>query len=35
MAYPMMPSISADYPLPRKDQSAARGLRLYETFLAG
>jgi hypothetical protein len=35
VAYPMMPPISADYPLPRKDQKAARGLRLYETFVAG
>jgi hypothetical protein len=34
VAYPMMPA-SADYPLPRKDQSKARGLRLYETFVAG
>jgi len=30
----MMPVIRADYPLPRKDQKAARGLRLYETFVA-
>jgi len=35
VAYPMMPAISADYPLPRKDQRAARGLRLYEKFVAG
>jgi hypothetical protein len=35
VAYPMMPAISADCPLPRKDQRAARGLRLYETFVAG
>jgi hypothetical protein len=34
VAYPMMPALSADYPLPRKDQKAARGLRLYETFVA-
>ena len=34
VAYPMMPAISADYPLPRKDQSKSRGLRLYETFVA-
>jgi hypothetical protein len=31
----MMPSISAVYPLPRKDQKSAKGLRLYETFVAG
>jgi hypothetical protein len=31
----MMPALSADYPLPRKDPKAARGLRLYETFVAG
>jgi hypothetical protein len=30
----MMPALSADYPLARKDQKAARGLRLYETFVA-
>jgi len=30
----MMPAISADYPLARKDQRAAPGLRLYETFVA-
>ena len=35
VAYPMMLGLSADYPLPRKDQKAARGLRLYETFVAG
>jgi hypothetical protein len=34
VAYPMMPAISAEYPLPRKDQKAAKGLRLYETFVA-
>ena len=34
VAYPMMPAISQDYPLPRKDQKTARGLRLYETFVA-
>jgi hypothetical protein len=28
----MMPAITADYSLPRKDQTAAKGLRLYETF---
>ena len=35
VVYPMMPSLSADYPLPRKDQKSARCLRLYETFVAG
>jgi hypothetical protein len=30
----MMPVLSADYPLARKDQKAAKGLRLYETFVA-
>jgi len=30
-----MPALRADYPLERKDQKAARGLRLYETFVAG
>ena len=35
VVYPMMPAINADYPLPRKDPKAARGLRLYETFVAG
>jgi hypothetical protein len=35
VAYPLMPAIRADYALPRKDQRAARGLRLYETFVAG
>jgi hypothetical protein len=34
VAYPMMPALRADYPLPRKDQKAAKGLRLYETFVA-
>ena len=33
--YGMMPSLSAQYPLPRKDGRKARGLRLYETFVAG
>ena len=32
--YPMTPSLNADSPLPRKDQKSARGLRLYETFVA-
>ena len=35
VAYGMMPEISAGYALPRKDQKAARGLRLYETFVTG
>ena len=35
VAYPLMPALSADYPLARKDQKTARGLRLYETFVAG
>jgi hypothetical protein len=30
----MMPALSAEYSLPRKDQKAAKGLRLYETFVA-
>jgi hypothetical protein len=34
LVYPMIPPISAEYPLERKDQKAARGLRLYETFVA-
>ena len=34
VAYGMMPEISAGYALPRKDQRAARGVRLYETFVA-
>jgi hypothetical protein len=33
VAYPMMPAISAGYALARKDPKAARGLRLYETFV--
>jgi hypothetical protein len=35
VAYGMLPPMTADYPLPRKDQRRARGLRLYETFVAG
>ena len=35
VAYGMLPTLTADYPLPRKDQRGARGLRLYETFVAG
>ena len=34
VAYPLMPALSADYPLARRDQKAAIGLRLYETFVA-
>jgi hypothetical protein len=30
----MMAPLTAEYPLTRKDQNAARGLRLYETFVA-
>ncbi len=29
------PPLTADYPLARKDQRTARGLRLYETFVSG
>jgi len=35
VAYGMLPPLTADYPLPRKDQRRAKGLRLYETFVAG
>jgi hypothetical protein len=35
VVYPMMPAISADHALVTKDQSRARGLRLYETFVEG
>jgi hypothetical protein len=35
VAYGMMPEMRAEYPLARKDQKAARGLRLYEAFVAG
>jgi len=31
----MLPEMRAEYALARKDQKAARGLRLYETFVAG
>ena len=34
LAYGMLPSLRADYPLPKKSQRDARGLRLYETFVA-
>jgi hypothetical protein len=35
VAYGMLPPLTADYSLPRKDQRKARGLRLYETFVVG
>jgi hypothetical protein len=35
VAYGMLPPLTADYLLPRKDQRKARGLRLYETFVVG
>ena len=35
VAYGMLPPLTADYPLPRRDERKARGLRLYETFLVG
>jgi hypothetical protein len=35
VAYGMLPPLTADYPLPRKEHRGARGLRLYETFVAG
>jgi hypothetical protein len=31
----MMPALRADYPLARKHQDNVKGLRLYETFVAG
>ncbi len=31
--HPMLPDLKADYPLPRNDQTRARGLRLFERFL--
>jgi hypothetical protein len=34
VAYGMLPHVSASYPLPRKSQKDAPGLRLYETFVA-
>ncbi len=33
VSYGMLPDISCDLPLPRKDQARARGLRLYEHFI--
>jgi hypothetical protein len=35
VAYGMLPPLTADSHLPRKDQRRAKGLRLYETFVAG
>jgi TraM recognition site of TraD and TraG len=35
LVYGMLPHVSASYPLPRKAQKGAPGLRLYETFVAG
>lgn len=34
VCYGMLPRLEADYLLPRKDQANARGLRLYERFVA-
>ncbi len=34
VAYGMLPPLSLDYALPRNEQPAAKGLRLYETFVA-
>ena len=34
VVYGMLPHLSASYPLPRKSQKEAPGLRLYETFVA-
>ena len=34
IAYGMLPPLSAKYSLARNDQREARGLRLYETFIA-
>lgn len=33
IVYGMLPPLQADLPLPKKDQTKARGLRLYETFI--
>jgi hypothetical protein len=33
LAFGMVPPLAADFPLTRKDQQKARGLRLYETFV--
>ncbi len=34
VCYGMLPPLSSDFPLKRKEQSQARGLRLYERFIA-
>jgi hypothetical protein len=34
VSYGMLPPLSSDCPLPRKDQARSRGLRLYERFIA-
>jgi type IV secretory pathway TraG/TraD family ATPase VirD4 len=34
VAYGMLPALGADFALARRDQVGARGLRLYETFIA-
>jgi len=35
VCYGQLPPVSADYPLPAHRQESARGLRLYEQFIAG
>ncbi len=34
VSYGMLPPLSSDFPLQRKEQTSARGLRLYERFIA-
>ena len=34
LCYGMLPPLEAHYPLPQRDQATARGLRLYERFIA-
>jgi type IV secretory pathway TraG/TraD family ATPase VirD4 len=34
VCYGMLPALSSDFPLKRKDQAHARGLRLYDRFIA-
>jgi hypothetical protein len=34
VSYGMLPALSSDFPLKRKDQASARGLRLYDRFIA-
>ena len=34
VSYGMLPPLAASYPLPRNQQGAAKGLRLYENFVA-